>query len=66
MKIIRTSDVCKKLNISKVTLWRWRHKGIFPQPKQYGLRAVGWLESEVDEWIDKNMSANYKRMEKMT
>jgi len=26
-------------------------KGEFPQAIQLGGRAIGWLESEIDEWI---------------
>ena len=53
IKILRPIDVCEKLGISKATIYRLEKNNDFPKRKQLGLRAVGWLESDIDEWIQK-------------
>jgi len=53
IKILRPIDVCEKLGISKGTIYRLEKNNDFPKRKQLGLRAVGWLESDIDEWIQK-------------
>ena len=38
---------------SRQTLWRWQQKGLFPRSRRLGpgLGRVGFLQSEVDEWL---------------
>ena len=33
------------------TVWRWENSGNFPKRRQIGPNSVGWLESEVEDWI---------------
>lgn len=49
--LLRIEDVCNLLGVSRTTLWRWRREGMFPQPRRVGPNVVGFLESEVDEWL---------------
>lgn len=37
--------------ISARTLRRWEKDGKFPRRRQIGPRRVGWLASEVAEWV---------------
>lgn len=39
-------------NKSRVTIWRWCRDGNFPKPHKLSAHSVGWLESEVQAWID--------------
>jgi len=51
--IIRLPQVIKKTGLSRSTIYAHAKKGIFPKPIQIGgLRAVGWVESEIDDYID--------------
>ncbi|MEY3573014.1 MAG: hypothetical protein RJA77_929, partial [Pseudomonadota bacterium] len=45
--------VSAKLDMSEAKVFDMIAKGIFPRPFQIvpGGRAVGWLESDVDQWI---------------
>ena len=36
---------------SRSTVWRWTQAGQFPKAKQIGPNSVGWLKSEIDEWV---------------
>lgn len=52
MKLLRANDVIKILGISLVTLWRMRRAGQFPEPVSISVRAVGWKEATIHEWVE--------------
>jgi prophage regulatory protein len=52
-KILRKADVEQMTGLHQVTLWRRERSGDFPQRILLGTRAVGWLESEVQAWLQK-------------
>jgi len=52
MRLIRSSEVVKKVGLSRITLWRMEREGQFPKRRRLGLGAVGWLEHEIDDWIE--------------
>ena len=53
VRVIRHTEVRKKLNVSSAKLFDMIAKGQFPRPFTIvpGGRAVGWLEADVDAWI---------------
>ena len=53
LRIVRNAQVRTKLDVSEAKLFDMIAKGLFPAPFQIvpGGRAVGWLESDVDQWI---------------
>ena len=50
-RIIRFHQVQARTGLSRSTIYRRLAGGSFPRPLSLGARAVGWIESEVDEWI---------------
>lgn len=50
-RILRKPLVLERTGWSAPTLWRRVKDGSFPRPRRIGPRAVGWLESEVDDAI---------------
>lgn len=50
-RIIREPEVLKMVGFSRSTLWRREKAGDFPKRRLISTRSVGWLESEVREWI---------------
>ncbi len=38
--------------LSRTTVWRMENVGGFPQRRQITDKRVGWLESELSEWIE--------------
>ena len=38
-------------NPGRSTVWRWEKQGQFPRRRKLGGRSIGWLKSEVMEWI---------------
>lgn len=56
--IIRVREVLEKLGISKSSLYGMRREGgpyydaTFPLHLYVGKRSIGWIESDIDQWIE--------------
>lgn len=52
-RIIRWPELVERLGgVSKVTVWRWERDGLFPKRVKIGPNTNGWLQSEVDHYIE--------------
>ncbi|MBS1596065.1 MAG: AlpA family transcriptional regulator [Bacteroidetes bacterium] len=51
-RILRLADVKLITSLSRSTIYRLIAKELFPKPRHLGLRSVGWLESEIDTWVN--------------
>lgn len=57
MKVLRMPAVASKTGVARSTIYDWmnlnspRYDATFPKQRRLGLQSVGWLESEIDEWI---------------
>lgn len=49
--ILRRPQVEQRTGLSRSTLYQYIKDGDFPRPVRLGLRAVGWLESDISDWI---------------
>jgi len=47
----RLPVVCKRVGVTKSTLYRWVDSGQFPAPIKIGERAVAWSSQAVDSWM---------------
>jgi prophage regulatory protein len=52
LRILRLSAVKAKTGQATSTIYAAMASGNFPRPIPLGERAVGWLESEIDSWIE--------------
>ena len=50
--ILRLPEVAKRIGLSRSTIWQYARQGKFPKPVKLGVRAVGWRESELNDWIE--------------
>ena len=50
-KILRLAIVLDRTGLSRSTVYQRVTEGKFPRPVSLGARAVGWIETEVEEWI---------------
>ena len=58
-RVIRQKEVSDKLGLSKATIWLYvRTRNDFPKPIRLGANSVGWLESEIDAFIDARIAAS--------
>jgi len=51
MKLIRLQQVMVMTGLGRSTIYKYVSDNWFPKPVPLGGRSVGWLESEVHEWI---------------
>jgi len=56
--ILRLPDVKKRTGLSRSTIYSRVGQHLFPQPISLGGRAVGWVESEIQEWLEKRIAAS--------
>ena len=59
-RILRIKDVIKKTGLSKSTMYMEIERGHFPKPVQLTRRSVGWLESEVEQWVASRLPVGEK------
>lgn len=58
VRFLRLPEVLARTGLSRSTIYVRLDQGRFPRPVSLGARAVGWIESEVDEWIRKRIVAS--------
>src|SRR5438876_10456063 len=56
-RIIRVAAGCERTGLSRTTVWRLERQGAFPARRRLSPGPVGWLESEVDEWLAPRLTA---------
>lgn len=61
INILRIAGVSKKVGLSKSSIWKFIHEGRFPAPLELGLKARGWRESDLDEWLSNRPVAQLKQ-----
>jgi predicted DNA-binding transcriptional regulator AlpA len=53
MRVLRVPHVCEALSCSRKTLWRIRRTDpSFPQPRKITAGISGWLQSDLDKWLE--------------
>ncbi len=50
-RILRLPEVMGRVGLRRASIYLHVSKGSFPKPINLGIRAVGWLESDIDGWI---------------
>lgn len=50
-RVLRIADVCDRVGLSSTTVWRLQRAGRFPPPVRLTDQAVGWRESDVEDWL---------------
>jgi len=54
--IIRLPEVTRMIGLSRASIYRMVKLGKFPASVPLGELAVGWLRSEVEQWIAERVS----------
>lgn len=49
--VLRLPKTENRTGLKRSTIYLGIAKGTFPKPIKLGSRAVGWLESDIDEWL---------------
>ena len=57
-RILRLPLVRERTGLSRSSIYLRISEGRFPRPISLGERAVGWLESEITEWLNRRIEAS--------
>ena len=55
-RFLRLADVITRTGLSRSSIYLSISQGNFPQNINLGPRSVGWLESEIDGWIQERVN----------
>lgn len=55
--LLRIGDVERRVGFSAAEIYRQISAGNFPAPIKFGKRAVRWPESEINNWIERKITA---------
>jgi prophage regulatory protein len=58
--VLRLPAVRARTGLSRSTIYLRSSEGTFPKPISIGTRAVGWLESEIEQWIARRIEYSRK------
>lgn len=64
VRILRLNSIVIKTGIARSIIYDWlnpkspRYDSSFPKPRKLGKQSVGWLESEIDGWINERAQAS--------
>ena len=51
LQVLRMPQVCKVTGLCRSLIYQLEAEKRFPSRIRLGLRAVGWIEGEVQEWL---------------
>lgn len=57
-RLLRLPDVITKTGFKRSSIYAFIKQGKFPAPKLLGVRAIGWVEADIDAWIDGRVQQN--------
>ena len=58
--ILRLPAVKARTGLSRSTIYLRVAEGTFPRAISLGGRAVGWVESEIQQWLEEKIEASRK------
>jgi prophage regulatory protein len=56
--ILRLPAVKERTGLSRSTIYARMAEGTFPTSIALGGRAVGWVEAEINEWLEQHIAAS--------
>ncbi|MDE1347077.1 AlpA family transcriptional regulator [Vibrio splendidus] len=56
MRFLRLNDVIAATGLSRSTIYKFMDEEVFPKTIPLGGRAVAWVESEIEEWMEQRLA----------
>lgn len=56
MKILRLKQVMEKTGLSRSTIYAYISDGFFPKQIILGIRSVGWIEDDIEQWLQEKIN----------
>ncbi|ULH12259.1 AlpA family transcriptional regulator [Serratia marcescens] len=60
--LIRLPDVQRRTGYSKAWIYRLMSQGKFPASVKIGTRAIAFVESEIDDWVNQRIAESRKEV----
>lgn len=57
MKFIRLKEVIDRTGLARATIYKYMAEGGFPQSVSLGGRSVGWVDGEIEAWLESKVAA---------
>lgn len=51
-RLLSFDELKSKVALSRSSIWRLERQGKFPERRKISTNRVGWIEQEVDQWIE--------------
>jgi prophage regulatory protein len=58
LQILRLPQVCKVTGLGRSMIYQLEAEQLFPHRVRIGIRAVGWVEAEVQAWLASRIERN--------
>ena len=58
LRIVRRPDVESITGLSRSSIYAKMDNGTFPKPIKLSERCVGWIESEIQDWLASRVTAS--------
>jgi len=55
-KLVRLPQVIERTSLKRSTIYEMMGNGSFPKPVKLNLRSNGWIEAEIDAWLDRRVA----------
>jgi prophage regulatory protein len=55
LTVLRLAQVQSRTGLSRSSIYQKISEGSFPLQVSLGPRSVGWIESEIDDWVEKQI-----------
>ncbi|GLO59589.1 transcriptional regulator [Vibrio sp. MACH09] len=56
MRFLRLKEVMALTGLGRSTIYKFMDEEVFPKTIPLGGRAVAWLESEIEEWMEQRLA----------
>ena len=61
-KVLRLPEVKNRTGLSRSSIYRLMAEGKFPNSISLGERAIGFLEQDIDQWIEARIQGSHITM----
>ncbi|TNF67269.1 MAG: AlpA family transcriptional regulator [Gammaproteobacteria bacterium] len=62
--ILRLPQVISVTNLSRATIYRLINQGEFPRQIKLGERSSGWVQDEINQWLESRIHARDEQLKK--
>ncbi|CAK2676251.1 DNA-binding transcriptional activator AlpA [Vibrio crassostreae] len=56
MRFLRLKEVIALTGLGRSSIYKFMDENTFPKTVSLGGRAVAWLESEIEEWMEQRLA----------